>query len=70
MNIQRMATVILLLVGGSSPVLAQAQSGGQFCVRAFEDRNGNQQHDGGEPFLTRASPPNCWIRPVWSSGPG
>lgn len=31
----------------------EAQTGGQFCVRAFEDRNGNGQIDGGEPFLTR-----------------
>ncbi len=41
--------VIIALM--SSPV--QAQAGGQFCVRAFEDRNGNGQLDGGEPFLTR-----------------
>lgn len=40
---------ISLLLGGA----ASAQSGGQFCVRAFEDRNGNGQIDPGEPFLTR-----------------
>jgi len=34
------------------PLLAQ-DSGGQFWVQAFEDRNGNGQHDPGEPFLTR-----------------
>ena len=32
-------------------MLAQ-DSGGQFWVQAFEDRNGNAQHDPGEPFLT------------------
>ena len=41
--------VMVVLVSGS----LQAQSGGQFCVRAFEDRNANGQLDGGEPFLTR-----------------
>lgn len=30
-----------------------AQSGGQMCVRSFEDRNGNGQIDAGEPLLTR-----------------
>lgn len=30
-----------------------AQSGGQFCVRAFDDRNGNGLFDGGEPLLSR-----------------
>lgn len=34
------------------PVLtAWAQPDGQFCVRAFEDRNGNGVRDGGEPLL-------------------
>lgn len=32
---------------------ASAQTGGQFCVRAFEDRNANQALDPGEPLLTR-----------------
>lgn len=33
---------------------AQAQdSGGQFWVQAFEDRNGDGAHNAGEPFLTR-----------------
>jgi hypothetical protein len=31
---------------------ALAQTGGQFCVRGFEDRNGNGLLDGGEPLLT------------------
>ena len=34
------------------PVLAQ-DSGGQFWVQAFEDRNGSGTRDTGEPFLTR-----------------
>ncbi len=34
------------------PTLAQ-DTGGQFWVQSFEDRNGNGQHDPGEPFLTR-----------------
>lgn len=32
---------------------AAAQTGGQFCVRAFEDRNKNGVLDPGEPFLTK-----------------
>ena len=32
---------------------AYAQTGGQFCVQAFEDRNANGQQDAGEPVLTR-----------------
>lgn len=44
--------VISLFVSG---IAAAQQAGGQFCVRAFEDRNGNGLHelDGSEPFLTR-----------------
>lgn len=34
------------------PGLAQ-DSGGQFWVQAFEDRNGDGAHNAGEPFLTR-----------------
>jgi len=33
--------------------VAAAQSGGQFCMRAFEDRNGNGTLDAGEPLITR-----------------
>ena len=32
--------------------VASAQTGGQFCVRSFEDRNGNGVLDAGEPLLT------------------
>lgn len=41
----------LALLALASP--ASAQTGGQFCVRAFEDRNANQALDPGEPLLTR-----------------
>jgi threonine/homoserine/homoserine lactone efflux protein len=41
-------TLCLLLIPA-----VQAQTGGQFCVRAFEDRNANGSLDGGEPLLTR-----------------
>ncbi len=43
--------MIALLAAFVLPALAQ-DSGGQFWVQAFEDRNGNGQHDPGEPFLT------------------
>lgn len=56
MNIRRTVIAVLLvglLLGGAATATAQTDSGGQFCVKAFEDRDGNQQLDGGEPFLTR-----------------
>lgn len=44
---------IVLIVVCVLPLLAAAQdSGGQFWVQAFEDRNGDGVHDPGEPFLT------------------
>ena len=43
---------MLLVVTLALPLLAQ-DSGGQLWVQAFEDRNGNGQHDAGEPFLTQ-----------------
>lgn len=42
--------LILIMILGS---IAAAQTGGQFCLRAFEDRNGNGVFESGEPFLTR-----------------
>ncbi len=39
---------LLLLIGST----VQAQSGGQFCVRAFEDTNTNGKLDAGEALLT------------------
>lgn len=43
--------MITLLAALSVPPLS-AQGGGQFCVRAFMDRNGNAIPDTGEPPLT------------------
>jgi hypothetical protein len=40
--------ILLTLFGGA----ASAQTGGQFCVRAFEDRDGSGTLDAGEPLLT------------------
>ena len=42
-----MLIAVLLTATGVS-----AQTGGQFCVRSFEDRNGNSTLDPGEPLLT------------------
>jgi hypothetical protein len=39
---------LLLALGGA----VHAQTGGQFCVRAFEDRNSSGTIDAGEPLLT------------------
>lgn len=44
---------IALLVFTLLSSMVSAQGGGQFCLRAFEDRNGNGTQDGGEPLLTR-----------------
>jgi len=41
--------LMVLLLAAS---IAAAQTGSQFCVRSFEDRNGNGALDGGEPLLT------------------
>ena len=43
---------ILLLVALANSIVAQ-DAGGQFCARAYEDRNSNGQRDAGEPLLTR-----------------
>jgi hypothetical protein len=45
--------VILAAFGLIVVATAWAQDGGQFCVRAFEDRNANGTRDASEPFLTR-----------------
>lgn len=46
---------LLILLGGMLLGLGRvhAQSGGQFCVRAFEDTNANARLDEGESLLTR-----------------
>ncbi len=46
---RRFTGLLLLLVFVQ---VAAAQGGGQLCVRAFEDRNGNGVLDAGEPLLT------------------
>lgn len=48
----RRGLLILMVLGGMIGVTA-AQSGGQFCMRAFEDRNSNGTLDAGEPLITR-----------------
>lgn len=47
----RRSILLLLILSIAMPALAQ--SGGQFCLLAFEDRNGNGLQDAGEPLLTR-----------------
>jgi hypothetical protein len=46
------SAIFLLLLVFALPLAAQ-DTGGQFWVQVFEDRNGNAQHDAGEPYLTR-----------------
>lgn len=49
---QRPGFIILLLLF-LLPAAALAQEGsGQFCIRSFEDRNGNGLYDAGEPLIT------------------
>ncbi len=43
--------LLVFMLALALPIFAQ-DNGGQFWVQAFEDRNGNGQHDPGEPFLT------------------
>ncbi|MEQ8673985.1 MAG: hypothetical protein RLP44_32370 [Aggregatilineales bacterium] len=44
-------TMICLLALAGTAV--QAQEGGQFCLRAFEDRDNNGVRDAGDPAITR-----------------
>lgn len=47
-------SMVILLIAVLMSTIGHAQAeGGQFCVRAFDDRNGSGTYDGGEPFLTR-----------------
>jgi hypothetical protein len=50
--IQRLMGIVLLALLLAMPCMAQAQNRGQFCVRAYEDRNGNAVFDLGEPTLS------------------
>lgn len=53
MMIRRTPIALILTMFLGSIAAAAAQTGGQFCLRAFEDRNGNGVFESGEPFLTR-----------------
>jgi hypothetical protein len=48
---RRIGLILALALGVCGTV--SAQTGGQFCVKAFEDRNGNGTQDAGEPVLSR-----------------
>jgi hypothetical protein len=46
--------ILLTLIALSGLVLTTtAQSDGQFCMRAYEDRNANGERDPGEPLITQ-----------------
>ncbi len=49
----RRISLILILILAISGVAGAQQTGGQLCVRSFEDRNGSGKLDAGEPLLTR-----------------
>ena len=55
MMVRRLGMILLVMAAGLTLAgMAGAQAGsGQFCVRAFEDRNANGQIDPGEALLTR-----------------
>lgn len=46
-------TTLLVALLALAGMTVSAQNDGQFCARAYEDRNGNGTRDAGEPFLTR-----------------
>jgi hypothetical protein len=45
--------LFILIIAFAFSSMAAAQTGSQFCLRAYEDRNGNSQFDSSEPFITR-----------------
>lgn len=51
--LQWLVGVVLAALLLPSTAVGQGQTGGQFCLRAYEDRNGSATLDPGEPFLTR-----------------
>lgn len=56
MTLRRLAIILILTavsVGLAAIPVAAQEDDGQFCMRAFEDRNGNGQRDPGEPLITR-----------------
>src|SRR6185369_17943230 len=50
---RRLICILTLVFALSGTAVAAQQTGGQLCVRSFEDRNGNGKLDAGEPLLTR-----------------
>lgn len=48
----RVLLVCVIALMSQLSLLTQSTTG-EFCVEAFEDRDGNGVHDAGEPFLTR-----------------
>jgi hypothetical protein len=52
MMIRRIAFILGLVITMTGTAAAR-QTGGQLCVRSFEDRNANGKLDAGEPLLTR-----------------
>lgn len=55
MAVRRTFTGLLVFMALALPCAPAlfAQEGGQFCARAFEDRNANGTRDAGEPLITR-----------------
>jgi len=49
---RRMILILIVMIAIAGRTAAQ-QTGGQLCVRSFEDRNGSGVLDPGEPLLTR-----------------
>jgi hypothetical protein len=45
--------ILVLALAFTAATSAWAQTGGQFCIKAFEDRNANGTQDVGEPVLSR-----------------
>jgi hypothetical protein len=50
---QRVRLFLFIMMASLWVLPAAAQTGGQLCVRAFEDRNGNGTRETNEPALTR-----------------
>jgi hypothetical protein len=53
-NLRWLTAILLILACTALSNVARAQDNGQFCVRAYEDVNGNRQRDAGEDLLTHS----------------
>jgi hypothetical protein len=53
LDIRSLLFLVVLLLSAGLIRAQQTETGGQICVRGFEDRNGNGAREGGEPLLTR-----------------